>query len=249
MNNTGRNMENLNVCDQSVLDRFVDGELSEEEERVVLQQLEQTEGGWRQCALTFVESRVFEREFQQLSRDAIPPAVRSEKDIKKEHWWNVSSWTMALSVSAVVLLAFTVGTFFPRTTQMVPGSRSVSNAQIASSGSSTSTPEHLVADSLTPWQGQQRSTDQSVDQQPVGTVALDLKTGERIEVPVYDYDRNVANQLLQRSTPLSPEVLHSLKWHEVRRRQEYVPVQLKDGRQVLLPVQELDLVPVNRLAY
>lgn len=52
--------------DQRILDRMVDGELTDEEQQAVLQQLESTAdcAGWRRLALAFVEDQVCRRTLQ-----------------------------------------------------------------------------------------------------------------------------------------------------------------------------------------
>ena len=52
--------------DQRVLDRMVDGELTDEEQQAVLRRLEETSdcAGWRRLALAFVEDQFFRRSLQ-----------------------------------------------------------------------------------------------------------------------------------------------------------------------------------------
>jgi len=59
------NRDNLPIPDH-LLDRLVDGQLSDEEYRLVLRALENSDEGWRQCALAFLENQALQREFQWL---------------------------------------------------------------------------------------------------------------------------------------------------------------------------------------
>ena len=68
-------------------------------------------------------------------------------------------------------------------------------------------------------------------------------------MPVYDWNQQVAEELMYRSQPLSPDLVRQLKRHHVRSSRSYLPVQLEDGRQVVLPVQEVDIVPVGGTTY
>jgi hypothetical protein len=56
--------ESRNMSDeQQLLDRLIDGELSPEARRDLLQRLEQESGGWRRCALAFLESQSWGKDF------------------------------------------------------------------------------------------------------------------------------------------------------------------------------------------
>jgi hypothetical protein len=54
---------------------------------------------------------------------------------------------------------------------------------------------------------------------------------------------------MYRSQPLSPDLVRQLKRHQVRSSRSYLPVRLEDGRQIVLPVQEVDITPVGGTAY
>src|SRR5438477_7928584 len=49
------------------LDRLVDGEVAEPQRRALLSRLEQSPGGWRRCALAFLEAQAW--------REALSPPV------------------------------------------------------------------------------------------------------------------------------------------------------------------------------
>ncbi len=53
--------------DPETLDRLVDGELSDEEERALLARLDQIPDGWRRCAGAFLEARCWQRTAQSLA--------------------------------------------------------------------------------------------------------------------------------------------------------------------------------------
>ena len=58
-----------------LLDRLVDGELSENEYRRLLESFEETPGGWRRCALAFLEHQALQREFMSPAVPAAAPAA------------------------------------------------------------------------------------------------------------------------------------------------------------------------------
>ncbi len=114
------------------LDQLVDGELTDAEQRDLLQRLEHSPDGWRRCALAFLEAQAWQREFLRLaagerqldggaSRPACWPAQcatashasaeltpggrqKGRSDRSRRSAW--SRWSVA---AVVVLAAFVLG--------------------------------------------------------------------------------------------------------------------------------------------
>src|SRR5262245_1884809 len=95
-----------------VLDRLVDGELSPGQRRELMAALDDEPGGWRRCALAFLEAQSWR---WQLSRMATEPlvsqaaggATQSARATRRRRW----AW--GLSLAAGLLAAFSLGTRFP----------------------------------------------------------------------------------------------------------------------------------------
>ena len=93
------------MIDQQRLDRLVDGELSEQERVDLLRELDGQPTGWRQCALSFIESQLWQHE---LTRDHAPDpsqvsAATERPDVRPMRY---VGW---LVTAAAVMLAFTFG--------------------------------------------------------------------------------------------------------------------------------------------
>ena len=58
-----------NLDDQQLLDRLIDGELMPEARRDLLLRLEQETGGWRRCALAFLEAQSWGQDFRSLLKE------------------------------------------------------------------------------------------------------------------------------------------------------------------------------------
>lgn len=88
--------------DDTRIDALVDGELPEAERRTLLEQLEATPGGWRACALAFLEAQSWREAFVETARESSPKplVVTQPKRIP------IASW---LARAAVVFLAFGLG--------------------------------------------------------------------------------------------------------------------------------------------
>ncbi len=61
--------------DNARFDRLVDGELSSAEYQALLAALDEEPGGWRRCALSFLEAQALERELGSLRRERIEPVA------------------------------------------------------------------------------------------------------------------------------------------------------------------------------
>lgn len=63
------------------LDRLVDGQLSPQEYRELLRQVEKDPDGWRQCALAFLQHQAMEKELRAFSNSAESPLDRPAKPV------------------------------------------------------------------------------------------------------------------------------------------------------------------------
>lgn len=230
------------MIDQRLVDLLVDGELSDEQERALIARLDEMPDGWRRCALAFLESRCWQRAAESMTQpcQGEPHAVAARRTAPD---WRTRPWTWALVIAATFLLAFGVGTFLPSggdrsgsrdlaqpdATALPPGA---GLAQVGSpAGTPVTDPRGLAGDLYR------------------GNLTLVNDAGSEIDVPVYDWNQQVAEELMYRSQPLPPDLVRQLKRHRVRSSRSIVPVQLKDGTRVVLPVHEVDITPVGGMPY
>src|SRR5262245_61197611 len=96
--------ELLTPDDQRLLDRLVDGELDDHERRELLLRLEQFPGGWRRCALAFLEAQVWRSESKAmvLGRPTNAPVQRAAA-VRRA--WNAPVW-LSMVTAACLLLFF-----------------------------------------------------------------------------------------------------------------------------------------------
>jgi hypothetical protein len=199
----------MNAPDENLrFDRLADGELSEQERRELLSGLDDEPGGWRRCALAFLEAQCWRQSlggfvFGEGGKEERPaPAVAraASRPLRRSLWFSRlgTAAAMAASFAAAVWL--------------------VTWAQ-----------HNQVAEMPRP--------DEKADQ-----VA---KNGD---VEPNQLDR----QWLQNTPPAIPEnVAQALErtGHEVRQRREFVPVSLEDGRQMVMPVDHVDVHYVGNRTY
>jgi len=177
------------------------------------------------------------------SSPAATPAGKTERP-----WLN--HLLTALSVAALLMLAFGLGRYLGPVFDA--GGRAVRGPELAGTATDAGLPAaagrrevlrpELPADTVVP-SGRSPAT------MPVANLTLDAGGAKPISVPVYDWNDRLGDQLSRRSGSSAVNVFDSLKRHEVRRRQRYVPVRLDDGRHIVVPVEEVDIVPVSATAY
>src|SRR3972149_3765527 len=75
MNPTDEHLgENLPTLDDRRFDLLVDGELPESERRNLLSTLDDLPGGWRRCALAFLEAQTWNEEMRSIRQESVSPA-------------------------------------------------------------------------------------------------------------------------------------------------------------------------------
>ena len=252
--------------DDTSFDRLVDDELSEEERRELLGQLDDEPSGWRRCALAFLEAQCWRRALSEKSslRDSVSAALQSnEKNAgetpalrvetpRRAVWLGRAKLLSAMAASFLVAMWLgtlahqawmvqsrvpsggTIGQFAGLTKGFAPlveasqsQRRLVSSYPRAGGGSS---PWHVVTVSA-PSDGQHPQA--------------------AIQVPAVERN-NIDEQWLRSVPPAIPDnVLQALArtGHQIEQQREFVPVPLKDGRQLVVPVDRVNVSYVGNGPY
>jgi len=220
-------------------DRLVDGELSADEYKSLVAGLDDEPGGWRRCALAFLEAQALGGELvairhsgQMAEQPTAPVMLAPRMGV------DPARWKLLLAMSASFLVAFILGVTLPALWQ--PGTRPGGTAVAIGSlptQPGTSTPGGFprnVGNARLVFDGPGGT------QSPGGEVQI-------YEVP----DDASSNWLTQPEPALSLELINELKrrGHRVERQEQYVPVSLEDGREGMIPVESYQITPVSRRAY
>jgi hypothetical protein len=252
-----------------VLDRLVDGELSQADRRELLVALEDEPGAWRRCALTFLEAQTWR---WQLGRMAAGPlvaqaAVPSRPPAAPWRGANRATlWGACLATAAGLLVAFALGTRFP-TTGAVPlatgagGEPAASaGASLPAEGSASPPPARSLAGEATANQADQVPAASETAGNPPATspwATLTLTAADtaspnpddpdkQFKVRVRDAESASSDleQLLASGRSNLPTALvHQLEregW-QVSRQRHLLPVDLSDGRRMVVPIEQVDL--------
>ncbi|MCC9606351.1 hypothetical protein LOC68_18300 [Blastopirellula sp. JC732] len=215
--------ENERIELQRQIDLLVDGELSAEQERALLAKLEQEEA-WRDCALTFVENQVLRRTLPPMVDShpvAIPRATESPSAAPILHGargWD-GRFGQVATLAASVLIAFIAGQMIaPWMSASQSGGRSMGKSQ--NSGNSPQEAPLFV----------NYRTGDGVNRMPI---AIDESKSFDPAAP-FPTSFGMSQQQLQQ---LSDD------GRAYQQKQQWIPVKLKDGREAVVPVQELTIEP------
>ena len=227
------------------LDRLVDGELSGDEYRTVLASLEEADG-WRRCAMAFLEVQALRGELGELRQNVDLP---KESKLAAAGVQGISSGssrpgkTLRFDVASLFLIAasfviaFGLGSALP---SLLDSGKASQEQSVAGNP--------LATQETTPARHQAL--------RPVGDVQLMMDgPGDEMtdagQVPLYETEADFGPLLRQARPGLGPELVELLRQtgHDVVRQQQYVPGQLEDGRQIIVPVEQYRITPVSRKAY
>jgi hypothetical protein len=222
-----------------LLDRLVDGELTADERRELLQSFDQRPEGWRRCALAFLEAQSWREELGQVARGSAA-ATRETKSLvpsvgvsRKSMWTTGAMW---LAMAAGLLVAFGLGTMRREPGQMVANNSGVSADQVASTPATSNAPA------------------QSKSKQGDAVTLFVRDEGGRmnpVRVPLVDASTLDKELGVQFKTGVPDDVRSQLKsdGYAVQTKRQYAPLWLENGRPMILPVEDTKIVPVSNRVY
>lgn len=222
------------------LDRLVDGELSLAQQRQLLHRLDDLPGAWRRCALAFLESRAWQRAMPALAAEAASPPAPQKPAPKSTLARRGMTW---LAMAASFLLAFSTGLALKNSWQSDdPAPKPPAKVVGAPSPSNSNPPQHLAGAAPN---GSGRNPAGIGHKEPSwSTMRVKLGGGAQdLELPVVDGPD--ARQWVENSPQgLPPEIVAQLErsGYQVQTRRRLMPVDLEDGRRVIVPVDEVQVV-------
>jgi hypothetical protein len=203
--------------EQSLLDRLVDGELSDAQQRELLARLDRADSGWRRLALTFVESQSLGKDLRELLGAERPvPAALSPSVARPARAWTPANIMLAACCAGLLAGVGLTWRQFPGE----PGAR----GPVASE---TTEPQQVAV----------------TDRPQTVRVNTASFGGSGVEVPLVNASEVNPDWLNSRGTVprhVREALLESGQEFEVDRR--LIPFQLEDGRWGVLPVDEVRFV-------
>ena len=235
--------------DEHRFDLLVDGELTPPQQRELLVALDDEPGGWRCCALAFLEAQCWQEEFGSIARE--PVAAPAKKQPARRSWPGRHARTL-LAMAASFLVALWVGWLVYGTGNQHPGS--------------VRPPADALAGAAAPRQPAEKSdwpqsVPDDVHQQPDAssdpwrTVFLTGREGpqgksESIQLPAVERERLDENWLKNVPAAMPPEVVQALQrtGYRVRQNRGWFPLKMRDGRRLVVPVDQVDVHYVDNPA-
>lgn len=230
------------------IDRLVDGELPRDEYRRLLSELDERPGGWKRCALGFLEAQAWRNEF-----DSDPPAGHRDGLTRAQTKKPAPTWTAPAAVAASFLMALGLGLMLGRqwTVPAVPGASDVVDR--APTPESTRPVEQVRPPALAEHPNTETMPQPALGPSPVGDVRFvvqdaDGAASREIQLPVYEANSTDGPWLGANASAMPAELQRALerRGHRIRRHQRWVPVDLDDGRQMVVPIEDVEIVPVGR---
>lgn len=228
--------------DEHRFDLLADGELGEGDRRELLSRLDEEPGGWRRCALAFLEAQSWKEEFGAMAGEPArgPAALRATRRLP---WGRYLGTLLAMAASfaaALVLGSLLEGFWGPAVPAGGPRADALAVTGVGQTPPAEAGPEE---------NGQSEAGQPPETVSPnVWLVELPGQKGPEgepqvIRLPAIERDR-IDQRWLDRSSVAIPlELAEELERFGVRihRRRELLPYPMEDGRQLVVPVEEVDL--------
>ena len=239
-----------NKLDDTLLDRLVDGELSDAEYREALVALDSHPDGWRRCALAFLEAQAWGRDLGALRTEKPVAVVVASGSSHKWSWQYVM--TLAVASAASFFLMFSVARYLQkqdlgrgfRNDMTARGLPSQPDADQAGNRN-----QQFVNDTAS------EANRNELNSAPMGRYQLvvngDSGTPQAVEMPVFAADDPRAGLLLDEYASIPRDMIRELqkRGNEVERHRKWIPVQANSGTPMYVPVDELQITPVSNLSF
>lgn len=242
-------MSEFEQVSQATLDRMVDGELTDSEQRSLLRSLDETDDGWRQLALSYVEARTWGTELRSLTapsddatsgiaRGEVKVASRTSGDTRAPGWL-----TVVLTASVMLVAGLLAGMEFGSGSSVDSVAGGPTGETVAEESPSRAKNE------LEP------ATGRHANGFPIAPEDLNPETeflefvlndapgrAQSVSVPIHA-DGN-PESLLETSEPALSRGLQDFlleHGHEFVEHRDLISVQLPDGREAVIPVRQVQL--------
>lgn len=269
MTDTRTNAHESGADDQQLLDRLIDGELSPEARRDLLLRLEHESGGWRRCAMAFLEAQSWGQDFRSVLNEpagepgdgsvpagtgnaavqvlvAAPASSMSASTSSTSQRWLDRAGTL-LAIAASFVVAFGLGVASKRLPEGGSGAGLVAENRSAPPSSAI---DSSVAATATTTSAPTTQTAVPSELASAVGAAIDAATDRNPPDEIADDSpiwlpsglADEASLLGDEPAPAVPAYVRRAlerSGHAVEQQQELWPVQLENGAHALLPVERV----------
>lgn len=240
--------------DDRLLDRLVDGTLDLPAQRDLLTRLDQTPGGWRRCALAFLEAQAWGSEFRQLRGET--DHLGSKSFARSEGPQIANRQSPARSLGRLVGVALALCVAFGLGRLSMPVEPRLQDAVVRAPEQRTvaAPDETAVAEGdgplVTPEEFQAPEPDNDVH--VAARLSWQLQQdGEKrkVEVPVLEGRGLDMEWLMQQPTAVQEPIRKALerRGHKIETQRQLLTVNLKDGRSVVVPIDQVQVKFAKRV--
>jgi hypothetical protein len=236
------------MVDEKLLDLLVDGELSALRRRELLRQLDATPGGWRQCAVAFLEAQAWRSDLRTAEQKSSCSSLRtgSASPVRRSLVGRLQNWTI---LATGVVCAFAGGWIFrptpaaPTTVRAVAPTVTIAEQKaVAAEGSEGDAGAGEKSPAATDPNG--------VRVAGILTLKFDDHGHEReLKLPVLEGSGIDVREWLDQPSAVNASAVQALerRGHKVESHRQLFTVNLKDGRKLLLPVDKVDVRFAHRV--
>lgn len=225
--------------EQTIFDRLADGELSASERKSLLARLDDTPGGWRQCALALLEAQALRKQLGAFAAESLRETTSSQIEPVANANRSNRSAGLWFAVAASVLLAFGLGTLVGPAGDAPQNQMAVANLE----GSQVAPPQlaetltNKQDETLTLWVSDGQGGRRSLEAPLVDADTVKREFGEEVFV----------GQLAESPSRVSPRLRRNLEGRGFRlnTRRRFAPLFLEGGQPLVVPVEDVQIVPVG----
>jgi hypothetical protein len=229
-----------------LIDRLVAGELDEPERGNLLEWLDEQPGRWRRCALAFLEAQLWQEALGGMvghSHQALHPAASKRHVLRGGRIWPFACRLSA--VAATLLVVFGLGLVTGSAWSVGHGQDLIPVGQLVNDSMPNLAIDAVSQNGSRNGDPSAKLTQASHDRSPVQTFAVlkiatkDAGTRE-IHLPVQEGSAVESRWLSPQPQPL-PEYLQrqlAQRGFEIQQRRRFLEVQLEDGRNAVIPVDQ-----------
>jgi len=229
---------------ESVFDALADGELSLVDRRQLLTACEAEPDGWRRCTLAFLEAQAWHCELAGLAETTRKP---SAANAMTESGSLTSKLLSVAAVAAGLFIAFGLG-FASKT---LPFGRPSGSSDAPSVAIVNIDDQSQVgSDDLEPFADVEQVAD-TRERIPFVVHGEDGGVIKEFDLPIHDQSDIEAWQQTVGQSSVPIDWIDNLKklGHRIERQRRYVPYDLQDGRRLIVPIDEVNIIPVSQTVY
>ena len=224
-------LDEFRLDEQRVLDRLVDGELSADERRALLASLDDEPGAWRRCALAFLEAQSWRWQLSRLAAEPLVCKTSAEVAVASQARGRRRFWELGLAIAASLLVAFGLGTRVASTEKAAAEHSTPAQTQIDLAADNETEPAPEIAEESPKWETLMLASADGADaDNPFQLRVLNA------DEPEQDWTLDEESGL-----PASLQTLLEASGLQVERQRRLLPIDLSDGRRMVVPVEEIDI--------